>query len=223
MRQMFSTSTAVCLSLLACGGNSNNKTVEVADAKQFKDAPGSGGSGSGSCYLASTFSPTFTGSNSEADHFVAAAPDPEEVDFFGNLDAAGDIELDLFVTGGGSDFPTLTGAKSNMSITGMSGNDVGVVILADPDAQMNPQVVYLGTAGTLNVTSVGGVGSNFTGTATGLSFTHIDTGSNGATADPDGCKSSIASMSFTGAEVAGQQFQGTTHIRGTWVLSGRTR
>jgi hypothetical protein len=40
MRKKFSKlATFVCLPLLACGGNSNNKTVMIVDGKVFKDAP----------------------------------------------------------------------------------------------------------------------------------------------------------------------------------------
>jgi len=198
MRKTISFTSVLAISLIACGGGSGSNV----DAKM-----GSGSNmGSGSaCKIASTFSPTFNGSNSEADHYVPGVfgtGSPEEVDFYGNLDAAGDIEVDLFINPG-SDFPMFPVVSTSKTVdTSTMETDVGALIFADPDAQNHPQVLYATVGGTVTITSSGSANATFSGSVSNLTFVHADQGSNGLSVDPDHCMSTM-SFSFTGTELVG--------------------
>lgn len=214
MRTMISFHSAVALALIACGGGNSSSTP---DSKMM----GSGSNtGSGSaCPIASTFSPTFTGSDSEADHYVPGSfgsGSPEEVDFYGNLDAGGDIEVDLFIQPG-SDFPTFPVVSSSKTVdTSTSEMDVGALIFADPNAQGQAQVLYATVGGTVTITSSGSAGGTFSGSVSNLAFVHADAGSNGLAIDPDHCMSTM-SFSFTGMELVGSNgFEsGPTFVHGS--------
>jgi hypothetical protein len=201
MRKMISFQSVLAVSLIACGGGNSS----TPDAKAV-------GSGSGSaCPIATTFSPSFTGSSSEADHFAAGSGSngtPEEVDFFGNLDAAGDIEVDLFILPG-SDFPTFPAVSAAKTVDLASTEmDVGAVVLADPNAQGQAQVLYATVSGSVTITSSGSAGATFSGSASNLVFAQADKGSNGLVPDPDHCMSTM-SFSFTGMELVGSNgFEG---------------
>jgi len=61
-------------------------------------------------------------------------------------------------------------------------------------------ITYAATAGTLNVTAAGnGSGAPFAGDVSNATFVHVDFGSGGVTPDPDGCMTTISSMTFSGS------------------------
>jgi hypothetical protein len=205
LSKMISFTSVVAISLIACGGSNNNKTP---------DAKGSGSNGSGSgCPLAASYSPGFT--QPEADHYAAGtfgSGSPEEVDFFGFLDAGKTQQVDLFINPG-SDFPTFPTVSAPKTVTLPSAaKDADVVIFADPDAKGNPQVIYLPVSGSVTITSSGSANATFAGSASNLMLVHADIGSNGATEDPDHCMTTM-SFTFTETELVGSAgFQGESPV-----------
>ena len=91
------------------------------------------------------------------------------------------------------DWPVSLGPKSGLDLS--TAPDVGVAIETVTGSGATGDL-YIATTGTLNLTAAGSaVGDTFAGTATGMSFTHSDpmTGM----PSPDGCKSSMAMVSFS--------------------------
>lgn len=185
----------------ACGGDS--KTVD--SGLVIHDTGSGSGSGSGSnnvCAVMASYSPTFTTSNSAAINAGSDATFPQHNVFVGLLGATqSDPVLQIDILGGAGsaspDWPTNLGSASNINVA--TAKDVQVAIFAGSDGS----IVYLGTAGTLNVTAASKTtGQTFSGTLAGAQFEHVDISGNQASPDPDGCMSAIANVSFTGMLMA---------------------
>ena len=107
------------------------------------------------------------------------------------------------------DWPTTFGPKSGVDLT--QSLDVSAVALAGVGSSGPPAAVYRVTGGTLNVTAAGnGSGAAFEGDASNMTFVHVDIGSGGATVDPDGCMTTISSVTFSGSAA----FRGKSGVLG---------
>jgi hypothetical protein len=124
------------------------------------------------------------------------------VGFLGSDDAAPAIQVDI-VGGAGAtnspDWPTNLGPKNNIDIT--MAKDVQVAIYVN--GIDTPE--YLAASGTLNVTAASNTdGQTFSGTITNLTMVHVDINGNQASPDPDGCQTTFANLSWSGALMASQ-------------------
>jgi hypothetical protein len=225
MRQIFTTSTAVCLSLLACGGNSNNKTVNVVDAK----GSGSGsGSGSDVCQAKATYAPTF-GSND--DQQAQLGTSPEAVAYLANISEANPVDLlDIELWTGSMDFAGSAAATGTFTLSAKGDDNYascGACALVWPQVAVGSDGSltgldgaagsaffathqYMASGGTMTLTSVTGT---LTGSLSNVTMRNVDIvdGSDSLTQtdDPSGCKTTVTSVSFTAA-IGSAGFVGST-------------
>jgi hypothetical protein len=197
--------------LLACGGGSNTVDAHI----QVTDSPGS----NPKCAVASSLgSPTFSQSN--AAYFAGSAADATNTLLWQGVlpgtTGATTQAVEVLINGGCGnttgaacggfttpDWPSTFGAKSGVDV-GSAGLDAAIEVLADLGSDNKFHTIYLSTVGTLNITTASNTaGATFAGNAANVTVVHADFGSNGATADPDGCQSTITSFSFTGSAQAG--------------------
>ena len=84
----------------------------------------------------------------------------------------------------------LTGAETGFDTCGGC-----VMLYGDVDPSAGPTTTYMPTSGTLTITSVEG---NFTGTLTNATLVHVDIDSStlATTPNPDGCATTVDSLSF---------------------------
>lgn len=193
------------LYVVACGGNSGGKKP---DAKIIlSDSKGADAKG---CSAAASYTPSFGSQNQAALNYGSGSGYTEDLLWQGELSAAPAAFMGFEVlSGGGSantpDWPTgNVSPKSGIDLASANAQkDAFMYIGANLDGSGRAQDIYLATAGIVNITQAGGTGSNFAGNASGLEFTHVDIGSSSITPNPDGCTTSIASMSWSAKIVAG--------------------
>lgn len=193
------------LYVVACGGNSGGKKPDakiiLSDSK---------GDAAAACSAAASYSVTFGSNNSGAYNNGSGSGYTENLQWQGALSSAPQAFLDLEAySGGGSgsggtpDWPTgNVSPKSGLDFSSPTLADVYMLIGANLNGSGQAQDLYLATAGILNITQAGGTGSNFAGNANGLEFTHIVISGGQIMQAPDGCMSSISSMSFSSPIVA---------------------
>ena len=204
MRKQFSIASFVCLPLLACGGN-DNKTVKVADAKTFKDAPAAVCGAEASYASLGNMGyaldlPAHTGSNGSAVPRAILA---------GTTLGSGDVASGLLLAAGGGVFPTtinpgtypITGDDASFATCNMcffiqagavnkTANTIGFKL----DGTGGD--FYEAVSGSITLTAVGsnagsGSGHHFAGTISNVTFKKIDVNTGDPTAD--GCTSSAGS------------------------------
>jgi len=136
--------------------------------------------------------------------------------------------VNIYVQLGGSDFGSAFSAKSNIDLS--TSDDANAALLGAPNqTTMEYTQAYVSISGTLNVTSVGSAGSDFAGSLSNVVFQHYDnilSGSAAPTPDPDGCKTTISTLTFSGTEAVGSAgFLGTDHVQRAngIILHGRVR
>jgi hypothetical protein len=199
----------------ACGGDS--KTVDSGLVLHDTGNGSGSGSGSGSnnvCAVMSSYNITFDMNNSaEINGGSDVTGFPHHNVFVGGLGSAQtDPQVQVDIVGGAGatnspDWPTNLGPKTGLDLS-TALKDVQVAIYVN--GQQLP--AYLATAGTLNVTAASNnTGSNFAGNITGLTLTHVDISGNMATPDPDGCKTTFANLTWSGA-LAAPQFDGKSPV-----------
>ncbi len=204
MRKMISFNSAVAISLIACGGGSNNKPV---------DGKGSGsGSNMVTCEAKASYSPTF-GSNDVQQ--ANAGSDGNILQYLGNISEANPIDLlDLELWSGTTDFAGSAAATGTYNLGSNGDSDYatcGACALVWPQVAVGSDGSltgltnayfashqYVADGGTMTLTSVTG---KFTGSLSNVTMRHVDiaAGSNSLTQtdDPDGCKTTVTSVSFT--------------------------
>ena len=240
MRARFSILHLLAMPLLACGGGGNSN---VDSSLHPLDGRGSGsGSGSGSsaaCTASSSYSPTFGGSDQQASTDGSGSAQ-NTIQYAGklNTDASPDL-LDLELYKGFGAFTagitpksvTITGAEADYASCGAC-----VLILTDLHSNGSGGAAitdsYMASGGTLNLTSTTGT---LTGTLSNIQTRHVDIAQDGSgnitdPDDADGCKSDIASASFSAPIVQAGSGSGSAaftstpdHIHVQAVLHYRTR
>src|SRR5580704_3408585 len=191
MRKTISFSSVVAVSVIACGGGNNTKTV---------DAKGSNGSGSNmvTCEAKPSYTPTF---GSDDVQTVDLGSGGQILEYLGNITEANPIDLlDIELWGGSTDFAGSAAATGTFNLAS-NGDDSYVTCGAC--ALVWPQVAvgsdgsltgltdayfdshqYMANGGTMTLTSVSG---KFTGTLSNVTMRHVDMveGSNSLTENDD--------------------------------------
>jgi len=206
MRKQFSIASLVCLPLLACGGNNNNKTVKTTDSKVADAAatcqaaamyPTLGNMGYGLDF------PAMTGSNGQMivhGQVMVETLNSSDVVFlqlnamFGGF-GSGDIKPGTYALAGDDLDPTACGLCFYVwpkSLVGTSLSNVNDAYL------MTEQ--YMAVSGSITLTTAGGSadGSNtISGTVSNVTFKHATIASDGTLAyNAAGCTTSVGSGSF---------------------------
>jgi hypothetical protein len=202
--------------LIACSsGNAPNKLI---DASTGSDGSANHDGSSAACILPASYTtPTFTSTGTNATESAtnegSGSGYTEELFWEGQLGGTGSAQGVLAViafSGGGSgsnetpDWPTgdVT-AKSNLDLA--TDGDVLVQIAAEFNGSgMDPMLFYAAEQGTLNITTASPnsttAPTTFAGSASGLTFVHVDVDtSTGAITgnDPDGCMATMPSFTFS--------------------------
>jgi hypothetical protein len=204
--------------LLACGGDSKSPDASI----HVQDSGSNGSNGSAHCEVtASLGTPTIT--QSGAGYTAGSAADKTNLlEWQGVIPNTNPVQvLDVLIAsncgttgtacpnGPTPDWPTTFAPKSGIDLGPAS--DASVAVLTDAGSDNRFRTFYLSTAGTLNITSASNTaGAKFAGNFSNVTVAHFDPGSNGFTADPDGCMSTITSYSFDGSATA--QFNGKSLI-----------
>jgi hypothetical protein len=196
---------SISFALIGCGGGSDGTKVTLVDASPIGtvDAPGPV-----ECLLPSSLG-SVTPAMQEG-HFAmsmgATTPDNYYLYADLNTDASPDVLLiDLYKGFGAfmSGFPT---GPQAVSLTGAeaSYDSCGACVMALTDYTMSGPTgdPYFATGGTLNLTSVSN--TSIAGTLSNVTLVHstIDMDTNVTTAHPDGCTSTLGSISFSATPTA---------------------
>jgi hypothetical protein len=200
--------------LIACSsGNAPNKLIDGSTNGSDGSAANHDGS-SASCALPASFTQTFTGSSCTDTAGTECAFSEgsdgsdysQSIEWQATLGGSGSglqyAAMEIFGGGGATntpDWPTALGAKSGVSLT-VNTPDAYIFIGTDVDGSGDPSVIYLATAGTLNITAATAtVGSNFAGSFTDVTLTHYDLNGSGQPTNPDadGCTTTIATGTFS--------------------------
>lgn len=215
--------TLATIPMFACGG-SDSKSPDASG--QNIDAPGSGsGSGSGSsnlCPLPSDLG-TITSFSAQSVRYRSGSGGgsgsgsgmghrANRLTFTGALDGSATQEVQITIYGGcgaaGSactgtvpstpDWPAMFGPKSGLDL--VQAVDVSAIAAAGVGSNGQAGALYEVSSGTLDVTAAGnGSGAPFAGTVSNVMLVHVDFGSAGTMPDPDGCTTTITSMTFSGS------------------------
>lgn len=209
MRKQFSIASLVCLPLLACGGNNNNKTVKTVDSAKAVDA-------AATCQAAAMYPtlgnmgygldfPAMTGSNGQMivhGQVMVETLNSTDVVFlqlnamFGGF-GSGDIKPGTYALAGDDLDPTACGLCFYVwpkSLVGTSLSNVNDAYL------MTEQ--YMAVSGSITLTQAGGTagsgsGHQIAGTVSNVTFKHATIAADGTLAyNPDGCTTSVGSGSF---------------------------
>jgi hypothetical protein len=217
MRARLSLLAIVALPVLACGGGGGGTTIDapkmghdtgpdgpipciaatsyagpltMASANDELQAPGGNGSGSAG---------SGSGSGSAGSGSGGVDPGADFLDYEGALDPTTSLEISLYT--GTSDFPGSTVGPETKDLSGSDDSQFAtcgscVLLYAGIGSDGVAQETFLATGGTLTVTSTT---TNFAGTLANLVLTQIDIDDQTemSSPDPQGCASSIASLSFT--------------------------
>jgi hypothetical protein len=208
MRKSISIATLACAPFLACGGDSNNKTIHTVDAKVFKDGPPA------VCTAQSAYNGVSLGSN-QGEYYTPTngSSDPiQEMDALLNMDAMPDAIHLLLYEGYGAFAGSGSAGYVKTGTFTIQGDELdfakcGVCAFISTDIHMQGSGfadtdVYFATGGSLTLTAVG-AGSNGSGTLAGhldgVSFVHVSDPTLATTTPAgDGCMSAIDTLAFSG-------------------------
>lgn len=195
--------------MFACGGDDTPMVTIKPDAS----GSGSGGSGSATvCNAKADYGTLTTYMQQGAKYTAGSGSDvSNDITWTGAISGSDAVRLIIFAGCGSAagqpncpsetpDWPTTFGPKSGIDIA--TAKDVLFLILANPDT-MKYNDIYLGVAGTLNITAAAnGSGQAFQGTAVNVETVHVDISGSTITEHADGCTSNAQSVSMMATTTA---------------------
>jgi hypothetical protein len=206
------------LYVVACGGSSAkpDSGVKLQPDAAVDAKP---------CAAKATYGTPSFGSAQVAEDFGSGSGITEDLLWQGGLGSDAFISMEM-VSGGGSntpDWPTGNiSAKSDIDIVTAENTDMLMFVGTNINGSGIAQDLYLAMSGTLNVTSAGGVGSNFAATTNAISFQHCDSTGQGFScpAAADSCMSAVDGLTMNVNITMGSA--GSAIVPGTWhVEAGR--